>query len=420
MATPIIILAGQSNARALRDSVVAALTAQYGAGGFVLVHASAAGAPLTYKRSGEDWFASDELRHDMQRATAAALEAAPDGRIEGMIWAQGESDTQDIARAGEYAGRLTQLFDGFRSAIASGFAGRDTGAETARLALSGLSDHAPKAALRDQWQTVSLAQAAVAGGDTRSALVDPDLVAEAHGIAAAAMFRDDLHYSAAMRPLLAEALVTAATGSAIRSELPPGIGTSGNDRLEGTTGADTLIGGRGDDVYVIDHSGDRIIELEGEGFDRVYSDRSFSLRFQCQFLEDLKLTGSGDIDGTGNGQDNRIVGNLGDNRLDGAWGDDILRGGAGDDWLTGHRGDDTLTGGAGRDVFVFRPGDGHDRITDFDPARDRLGLDTAIARGQVALTQQGDDLLVQLGADTSVVLEGVAQGDLLPFSLFTL
>ena len=54
------------------------------------------------------------------------------------------------------------------------------------------------------------------------------------------------------------------------------------------------------------------------------ADRSFSLRYHGQTLEDLKLTGRADLEGTGNGLDNVIRGNRGDNRLDGAWGDDVL------------------------------------------------------------------------------------------------
>lgn len=522
MAIPVFLLAGQSNARALRDGIVAALTARYGAEGFVLVEVDAAGAPLTFKRESADWYAGDELRAELRAAAGAALAADADARIEGMIWVQGEGDTHAIARAGEYADRLELLIGELRAGIAADFPGRDTGAASARLAISALSEAAPEAEGRDQWQSVIDAQEQVAAGNARAMLVDPDLVAAAHGIAAGEMFLDSLHYASALRPLLAEALVGAASGAVPQAEPPPLVGGDGDDRMKGTTGGERMIGGRGDDTYVFNHPGDRIVELEGEGHDTVLAARSVSLRFHSQFIEDLVMTGAGDIDGTGNGLDNLLIGNRGDNRLDGAWGDDVLRGcggddvlvdavglnrliggpgndtyvivhrgnrviegagrgddtvlssisfslrangrnverltltgdaaidgtgngednvltgngaanrlngawgddaidgGAGDDWLTGHRGDDVLTGGAGRDVFVFRPGDGHDRITDFDVGEDRLGLDAAIARGQVVLEQQGDDLLVLLGSMTSVLLEGVLAGDLAAYSFFTI
>jgi Ca2+-binding RTX toxin-like protein len=44
-------------------------------------------------------------------------------------------------------------------------------------------------------------------------------------------------------------------------------------------------------------------------------------------------------------------------------GDDIIRSGPGND---------VLSGGAGADTFIFSPGDGADRITDFSPGLDQL------------------------------------------------
>lgn len=64
--------------------------------------------------------------------------------------------------------------------------------------------------------------------------------------------------------------------------------------------------------------------------------------------------------------DDRLTGNDAGNRLSGMRGNDLLDGRAGDDRISGGRGDDTLTGGAGLDLFEFEPGDGHDRITDFE------------------------------------------------------
>jgi hypothetical protein len=51
-----------------------------------------------------------------------------------------------------------------------------------------------------------------------------------------------------------------------------------------------------------------------------------------------------------------------------------LDGGNGRDTLDGGIGNDILTGGRGGDSFVFKPGYGHDTITDFSPFEDRLDI----------------------------------------------
>ncbi|MDR5653758.1 calcium-binding protein [Ruixingdingia sedimenti] len=63
----------------------------------------------------------------------------------------------------------------------------------------------------------------------------------------------------------------------------------------------------------------------------------------------LTLTGTADIDGTGNALDNLIVGNAGGNSLSGGAGRDTLQGGLGADTLDGAGDEDHLHGGAGRD-----------------------------------------------------------------------
>ncbi|WP_409286194.1 calcium-binding protein, partial [Pseudomonas protegens] len=54
-------------------------------------------------------------------------------------------------------------------------------------------------------------------------------------------------------------------------------GGAGNDYLDGGAGIDTLIGGTGDDTYIVDNLADKIIELEGEGYDRVQTSVSYTL-----------------------------------------------------------------------------------------------------------------------------------------------
>ena len=115
-------------------------------------------------------------------------------------------------------------------------------------------------------------------------------------------------------------------------------GNDGNDTLNGGTGADSLIGGTGNDLYIVDNTGDVITENSSEGTDSVQSSVTFTLATN---VENLTLTGSSAINGTGNGSDNILIGNSGVNSLNGGAGNDYLDGGAGVDNLTGGTGDDT-------------------------------------------------------------------------------
>ncbi|MDP2206609.1 MAG: type I secretion C-terminal target domain-containing protein [Alphaproteobacteria bacterium] len=105
-------------------------------------------------------------------------------------------------------------------------------------------------------------------------------------------------------------------------------GTNGNDTLTSDPGTDTLIGLKGNDLYIVDDETDEIIELAGEGIDTVRASVSYVL---ADHVENLVLTGAGDINGTGNDLKNTITGNTGSNTLDGGAGADVLAGGLGDD-----------------------------------------------------------------------------------------
>lgn len=106
------------------------------------------------------------------------------------------------------------------------------------------------------------------------------------------------------------------------------VGGAGKDVLNGGEGADTLEGGVGKDTYIVDNAGDVITEYSDEGTDSVLSSVTYTL---SDNVENLTLTGDNDIDGTGNGLNNLIIGNTGNNILDGGLGKDKLKGGDGDD-----------------------------------------------------------------------------------------
>lgn len=105
-------------------------------------------------------------------------------------------------------------------------------------------------------------------------------------------------------------------------------GDAGNDTLDGGVGSDTLDGGTGSDVYVVDDEADVVVDVNDAGKDTVQASVSYTLG---DFVENLTLTGSADIDATGNGLVNTLTGNSSANRLDGGAGADVMNGGLGDD-----------------------------------------------------------------------------------------
>ena len=126
-------------------------------------------------------------------------------------------------------------------------------------------------------------------------------------------------------------------------------GNSGANTLDGKVGIDAYIGGLGNDVYVVDDSSETITELAGEGTDAVRASASYTLGAE---LENLVLTGTGTIDGTGNALKNTLTGNAGNNTLDGGLDADILQGGAGNDTYIVDHIKDVVSDQSGIDTVV--------------------------------------------------------------------
>ncbi|MFO1151168.1 MAG: calcium-binding protein [Alsobacter sp.] len=121
-------------------------------------------------------------------------------------------------------------------------------------------------------------------------------------------------------------------------------GDDGDNRLDGGLGADSLAGGGGNDIYVVENSFDRVIEGLNAGIDTIISSVTLTLGAN---VENLTLVPAFSINGTGNGLDNIITGNDQVNVLNGQAGNDTLIGGVGNDQLVGGAGADSLVGGSG-------------------------------------------------------------------------
>lgn len=148
-------------------------------------------------------------------------------------------------------------------------------------------------------------------------------------------------------------------------------GNSGANLLDGGAGADSMAGGEGDDTYVVDDPGDAVTETAGDGTDLVLAGVDHTLADE---FENLTLTGTDDIDGTGNGLDNVITGNTGANRLD------------------GNAGADTMTGGDGNDTYVVD--DAGDAVTESAGE----GTDLVLSTVSVVLSDHVENLTLTDGA----------------------
>ncbi len=183
-----------------------------------------------------------------------------------------------------------------------------------------------------------------------------------------------------------------ATGNAQDNTLR---GTIANNILDGRGGADKMIGGAGDDTYVVDSIGDAVVESAGNGIDTVMANVSY---FLAPNVDNLTLTGTASINATGNGQTNILTGNSGHNILIGGGGADTMSGGGGNDTLVintnisrniAKLGLMRLDGGAGRDTLALDDTVAGVTVT-------LTGLDDAVVTGIecIDVTGGGNNVLV--------------------------
>jgi Ca2+-binding RTX toxin-like protein len=131
-------------------------------------------------------------------------------------------------------------------------------------------------------------------------------------------------------------------------------------------GADTLAGGLGNDVLMVDDAGDVVLENAGEGTDTV---QSYLVNYTLGAnVENLTLLGHLNASGTGNAQGNLLAGNAGNN---------------------------TLAGAAGGDTYAAYRGMGQDRIAENDATpgtTDVLSFGAGVNANQLWFRKTGNDL----------------------------
>ncbi|MEZ9525588.1 calcium-binding protein [Enterovibrio norvegicus] len=252
-------------------------------------------------------------------------------------------------------------------------------------------------------------------------------------------------------------------------------GGAGDDILEFRDGNSTLVGGEGNDTFVISHYNHRYSDLRyndteiakiedftlGEdtvkvifntpnvgGIDlstinaeQIGSSAVFTLTDKFQLV--LKNTDVSSISNDdiafgvrGNGGDEKIYGNANDNSIwagdgfdtlfgnagnDTLYGNDNdeLYGGAGDDLLVATKGNQTLTGGSGADTFDIGFSGNyvqniryHTTITDFETGIDSVNLtDIGYIRPKELLHQDGDDVILVANENSRITFKNAKVED---------
>jgi Ca2+-binding RTX toxin-like protein len=183
-------------------------------------------------------------------------------------------------------------------------------------------------------------------------------------------------------------------------------GLAGNDTLDGGSGADRMLGGTGtgNDTFYVDNLGDQVVEYTNQGSDAVFSSITYTLAAN---VENLTLTGTAALSGTGNTLANVITGNGGKNVLSGLAGADTLAGGANAD---------VLIGGTGPDRFDFNlVSDSIATITARDAIRaggGAVAFEGAGVAGGDVIDLSGIDANTGLAGNQAFVFGGTTAGHL--------
>lgn len=188
-------------------------------------------------------------------------------------------------------------------------------------------------------------------------------------------------------------------------------GGDGNDTIDGGAGNDTMIGGLGNDVYYVNVATDVVTEAAGAGTDGVFSSVTLTLAAN---VENLTLTGTSGIKGTGNALANVLVGNSGANSLSGGDGNDTIDGGAGTDTMVGGLGNDTFYVDALTDVVTEAASGGTDTVMSSNTYTLGTNLENLTLTGAGAVNGAGNSVANALTGNTAAnTLTGNAGADTL-------
>ncbi|HEX8586035.1 MAG TPA: M10 family metallopeptidase C-terminal domain-containing protein [Allosphingosinicella sp.] len=184
-------------------------------------------------------------------------------------------------------------------------------------------------------------------------------------------------------------------------------GSAFGDVLDGREGADSMVGGLGNDIYLIDNIGDVAEEQAGQGTDEARTAlAAYSLGANLERLVSFNATAGQAL--TGNALANTLVGSAFGDVLDGGAGNDVLEGGLGNDvYLVDSLADVvTESAGAGTDEVRTSVGSRSDFAQMYTLAANVENLTGTSATGQGVYGNALSNVIAMGAGGDLVVLDG--------------
>lgn len=447
---PIVIIAGQSNAR--NDALVRGASATIQQSGGLALNYAVSGSPLssTLDTGNGDW-SEEHVATLIDRIDWILTPGSPGyiagAYVSGMIWVQGEADSATADAAAAYADNLIAM----RDQLTSHFGPFDISLAALSADVWTIKDFGLNR--EDNWLAVRDAQLAL-GGQDHMHVVDVDALAASEGLSTSQVFHDDLvHYADPVAHDLGAALVNQLTFS---GDVVGQTGTGDNDIIAVTGGGvQQVVGGAGTDLVnlsgldhgvritadghgntgIENYKGGTHFEISTTGVEKFLGTAHNDLVHLGKFVRDvrmgdghdqvegsdandaIRLDGGDDLARGGLGNDfidggagnDRVFGQDGNDRLYGGSGDDFVVGGRGDDMIYGGRGNDDLRPQGGDDTIIFNPGhNGIDSVSGFSVHHDTVDFRPMnVAAENIHYTEVGRNLVISVDdghSDASVTL----------------